>query len=122
MPHRYATALAFLAAAAVIATIGGPAPAATKTPPVQEQINAHLAAYPGGKQIGPHEISYANGQFVMTFVRTGPAIAAPDCPWGWFCFYDQISYGYPRGKLSSCGWQDLANWGWQNRTESVSYA
>jgi hypothetical protein len=40
---------------------------------------------------------------------------------GWFCFYDNINYGYPRGKLSSCGWQDLATWGWQNRVASAYY-
>lgn len=91
-------------------------------PDVQAQIDAHLKAYPGGVQTGPYEITYGNGRFVMTFVRTEPAVAgAPDCPWGWFCFYDSVNYGYPRGKLSDCGWQDLDEWGWSNRTESVHY-
>lgn len=115
---------------ALAVTLAGPAPAtpATARPAtpssVQAQINAHLRAYPGGVQTGPAEISYDNGAFVMTFIRpdAGPGTAATaDCPGGWFCFYDRVDFGYPRGKLSDCGWQDLARWGWQNRTESVHY-
>jgi hypothetical protein len=89
---------------------------------VQAQIDAHLAAYPGGTQISPTEVSYGDGMFVMTFERPSYSIeGSPDCPGGWFCFYDYINYGYPRGKLSDCGKQDLAKWGWRDRTESVHY-
>ncbi|MFY1686017.1 peptidase inhibitor family I36 protein [Micromonospora sp. WMMD730] len=48
-------------------------------------------------------------------------LAAPSCPDGWFCFYDDVRFGTPYGKLSDCGWQNLATWGWQNRTEAVYY-
>lgn len=90
---------------------------------VQDQIDRYLAAAPGGTQISPTEISYADATFVVTFVRppTANLAATADCPSGWFCFYDGINYTYPRGKLSSCGWQDLADWGWNDRTESVHY-
>ncbi|QDY11330.1 hypothetical protein FJK98_32865 [Micromonospora sp. HM134] len=54
--------------------------------------------------------------------RTSPGVlAAPSCPSGWFCFYDDVRFGTPYGKLSDCGWQNLATWGWQNRTEAVFY-
>lgn len=89
--------------------------------PVQAQIDAHLAAYPGGKQINATEVSYAGGTFVITFVRPAMSSLAADCPAGWFCFYDGLNYSYPRGKLASCGWQDLATWGWLDRTESAYY-
>ena len=89
---------------------------------IQALIDAHLRDYPGGVQTGPVEITYGDGVFVMTFVRTGLGTdGTADCPSGWFCFYDYTNYGYPRGKLSDCGWQDLAEWGWTNRTESVHY-
>ncbi|WP_435126158.1 hypothetical protein, partial [Micromonospora tulbaghiae] len=42
------------------------------------------------------------------------------CSGGWFCFFDGINYTWPRGQLSDCGWQDLQNFGWVDRTESVA--
>ncbi|WP_371661816.1 peptidase inhibitor family I36 protein [Streptomyces sp. NBC_00280] len=51
---------------------------------------------------------------------TGQALGAlaPSCPDNWFCFYDGTNW-VTRGRLSDCGWQNLANWGWQNRIEST---
>jgi hypothetical protein len=72
-------------------------------------------------QIAENEIAYDGGAFVMTFALPEQAItplATADCPSGWFCFYDQASFGYPRGKLSDHGWQDLAPFGWSDRTET----
>src|SRR5262245_46626817 len=121
-------AIAVLAATALL--IPNPA-AASLTPAsaipipadssVQAQVDAYLAAYPGGKQINATEISYAGGTFVVTLVPPVGTLAGPDCPGGWFCFYDGVNYVYPRGKLSSCGWQDLSFYGWHDRTESVHY-
>lgn len=50
--------------------------------------------------------------FVVTYAlpsSTGPisVAASPDCPTGWFCFYDGAAYVYPRGRLSSCGFQGV---------------
>ncbi|KXK59350.1 hypothetical protein AWW66_24720 [Micromonospora rosaria] len=44
-----------------------------------------------------------------------------DCPAGWFCFYEWPNYGYPRGRLSDCGRQNLADWQWHFRTESAHH-
>lgn len=125
-PHRLASLVVAIAAGiATIAAIGtSPASAdALAASPVQAQINQHLAAYPGGKQINATEVSYAGGRFVITFARPAGAstLVTADCPWNWFCFYDNLDFGYPRGKLSDCGWQDLYWWGWQDRTESAYY-
>jgi hypothetical protein len=107
--------------AALLISLLGPAPARADNA-VQRSIDAQLAAYPGGKQINATEVAYANGAFIITFARpVGVSATSSDCPSGWFCFYDHVSFGYPRGRLSDCGWQDLAWWGWQNRTESVAY-
>lgn len=51
--------------------------------------------------------------------RTLSAAGVADCPSGWFCFYDGDNFGYPRGKLSDCRWQDLGVYGWNDRTNSV---
>ena len=99
--------------------------AAPQTPagadPGGMSADEYLAKYPGGKKISPTEVSYSNGAFIVTTRRSAGTLVGPDCPSGWFCFYDGVNYGYPRGKLSSCGWQDLASWGWNDRTESVHY-
>lgn len=89
---------------------------------LQQQIQLQLQRFPDGMQIAENEVAYDGGAFVMTFALPEQAIApraAPDCPAGWFCFYDHPNFGYPRGKLSDRGWQDLASFGWSDRIESV---
>jgi hypothetical protein len=126
-PRRWRTLVIALTAIVAVLTVTSPSSArppdgsATAPSAVQRQIDQHLTAYPGGQQISETEISYAGGKFVLTFERPIGILAAADCPAGWFCFYDGINYGYPRGQLSSCGWQDLYNWGWHDRTEAVHY-
>ncbi|GAA0743862.1 peptidase inhibitor family I36 protein [Dactylosporangium roseum] len=109
---------------AVLLVSLSPLPASADPSPVaveqQRKVAAELAAHPGGVQIGPNQIAYPGG-LIVTVTRPGTAAAAPqpDCPSGWFCFYEQRQFGYPRGQLSDLGWQDLATWRWQDRTESV---
>jgi hypothetical protein len=93
---------------------------------LQRQVNLQLELYPGGVQTAANEVSYAGGKFVITFAKPAAArtssgagiLGSPDCPSGWFCFYDYANYGYPRGKLSDCGAQDLSQYGWSDRAES----
>jgi hypothetical protein len=90
---------------------------------IQHLVDAYLANHPGGRQINATEIAYGDGDgdFIVTVVRPVGTLAGPDCPSGWFCFYEYTFYRYPRGKLSDCGLQDLREWSWRNRTESVHY-
>ena len=120
---RGTAAVASAVIAAIALLVLGPTAYAGPASPggVQVQIDAYLAAHPGGIQLNATEISYAGGTFVVTFARAPGILLGPDCPSGWFCFYDGLNYGYPRGKLSSCGWQDLGFYGWHDRTESVHY-
>lgn len=109
------TTLLMLTTGAAIAV-----PAADST--VQAKVDAWLAAYPGGRQISATDIAYDGGRFVVSLAPAGGLISAePDCTAGWFCFYDGVNFTYPRGRLSDCGLQDLARWGWRNRTESAHY-
>jgi hypothetical protein len=101
---------------------------------LQLQINAHLKRAPGGEQISKNQISYLGGRFIMTFALPGqtegtdPTRVASDdnsilssrCGRGWFCFFDGVNFTYPRGQLSDCGWQDLQDFGWSDRTESAA--
>jgi hypothetical protein len=88
---------------------------------LQQQVDLQMKLYPGGKQTAPNEVSYGDGKFVVTYAKPGVQAAAgtPDCPSGSFCFYEYTNFGYPRGRLSDFGWQDLATWSWQDRTDSV---
>ena len=89
---------------------------------LRQQLQLQLQRFPGGVQIAENEVAYQDGAFVMTFAlpeQANQPQATADCPSGWFCFYDHASFGYPRGKLSDRGWQDLSQFGWSDRTESV---
>jgi hypothetical protein len=107
--------------ASVALALGPAGPVSAAPDPTQAQVAAYMAAHPGGQQISATEIAYGGGRFVVTVTRPAGTLAAPDCPSGWYCFYDRTNFNYPRGKLSDCGWQDLGWWGWRNRTESVHY-
>jgi hypothetical protein len=87
---------------------------------LQTQIDLQLMLAPGGRQSALNEVSYEHGMLVVTYPMPGAsALGVPDCPSGWFCFYDNTSWNYPRGRLSDCGWQNLNDFGWSDRTESV---
>ncbi|MEU4569448.1 hypothetical protein [Micromonospora sp. NPDC023956] len=98
----------------------GPDPAGPGPVALDQEMRSYLAWHPGGTPINADEISYDGGAFVVTLRRPVGTYGA-DCPSGWFCFYDWPYYGYPRGRLSSCGKQNLANWGWQYRAASAHY-
>ncbi|GIJ19820.1 hypothetical protein [Micromonospora lutea] len=109
-----------------VLVVGGtlPAPALAGTPArvaVREELTRYLAAHPGGTVLNDNEISYQGGEVIVTLDAPVGTYGVADCPSGWFCFYEWPHYGYPRGKLSSCGWQNLSNWSWQFRVESAHY-
>lgn len=97
-----------------------PAPALAG-PPTSLKVRQYLAAHPGGTVLNHNEISYQGGEVVVTLDAPVGTYGMADCPSGWFCFYEWPNYGYPRGKLSSCGWQNLSTWSWQFRVESAHY-
>lgn len=76
-------------------------------------------------QATPTEPSYpsatSTGHIASAGREPSAALALATCPSGWFCFYDEAGFGQPYGKLSSCGWQNLATWGWQNRIDAAYY-
>ena len=99
-----------------------PAVTMTSDPVVRAQMADQLRRAPAGKMTGPSQITYDNGKFVVDFAPDAGSTArlgTPNCPTNWVCFYDGTNYGYPRGKLQDCGQQDLATWGWRNRTNSA---
>lgn len=88
---------------------------------LRPEMANYLAEHPGGTAINDNEISYQNGTFVVTLRAPFGVLATADCPSGWYCFYELPNFGYPRGRLSSCGRQNLATWQWQDRVESAHY-
>ncbi len=87
---------------------------------LREQIALQMTIAPGGKRVSRNEVSYDNGRFVVTYALPGQvALGVADCPSGWFCFYENINFGYPRGRLSDCGQQYLGDYGWNNRVSSA---
>lgn len=86
--------------------------------PTLDPASAYLQTHPNGTKLNFNEVQY--GPLIVTVTQTVAASGA-DCPAGWFCFYDGRNYTFPRGKLSSCGWQDLTQYQWGNRIESAYY-
>lgn len=122
--HRLTHLLAAVTLGLAAAGTAVPTHAAPATPSVQAQIHAQLAAHPGGVQINATEVAYDNGRFIITFARPAGVtvnVIIGDCPTGKFCFYDKPDYGYPRGALADCAWQDLNWYGWSDRTESAYF-
>jgi hypothetical protein len=105
-------------AVCMLTILGNPQPAAAG---LDAAAQAYLAANPGGQLLATNEISYDNGKFIVAVTPPRTTQAAPDCPYNWFCFYDGPDFNYPRGRLSDCGWQNLATWKWDYRIESVHY-
>ena len=113
---------AALACLLVVVSAPAPAPAAPPGRAVAGRLLAnYLASHPGGTVLNDNEISYGGGAFVVTLRAPAGTFGVADCPWGWYCFYEWPNYGYPRGRLSSCGRQNLATWQWQFRVESAHY-
>lgn len=117
--NRFVVGLVATLALSGLAALGPPTPArAAGAAP--DEVLAYMASHPGGQRIGGADVSYDGGRFIVTVTPAG-ALPGPDCPSGWFCFYDGINYTYPRGRLSDCGFQRLSTWSWQNRVESAHY-
>jgi hypothetical protein len=111
--------------AILIALVAGGSPAHAAEPgqvnaekALQAGVEREMRANPGGVQTAPDEISYGGGRFVVTVTKPGQQ-AARTCPSGWYCFWDGYNYTGNRGRLSSCGEQALAPYGWANRIKSV---
>jgi hypothetical protein len=105
----------------IVMSLAPASAAVTSRVAARDRVAAYLATHPGGQPISDNEISYGGGALVVTLTPPSGVLGVPDCPRGWYCFYDRVSFGYPRGKLSSCGQQYLGTWGWQFRTESAHY-
>ncbi|MBY8872332.1 hypothetical protein K7640_10825 [Micromonospora sp. PLK6-60] len=104
----------------VLIVAGAPVPTPGMAAASRE-MSDYLAAHPGGVPVSANEISYGDGAVLVTLRPPVGVYALADCPWGWYCFYDRPDFGYPRGKLSSCGRQNLADWQWQFRIGSAHY-
>ncbi|MGW4498587.1 peptidase inhibitor family I36 protein [Micromonospora sp. NPDC004336] len=87
----------------------------------RDELRRYLSAHPGGTPINDNEISYGDGALVVTLRAPVGTYGVADCPLGSFCFYEWPNFGYPRGRLSDCGRQALADWQWQYRVESAHY-
>ncbi|MGN9808195.1 hypothetical protein ACTMSW_02390 [Micromonospora sp. BQ11] len=125
MVHAIRFRAAFVVLLVGLVLVGtGPAPAWAAMgdrAAARQELARFLAAHPGGTVLNDNEVSYHGGALVVTLRAPVGTYGFADCPWGWFCFYEWPNYGYPRGKLSSCGWQNLATWQWQFRVESAHY-
>lgn len=86
-----------------------------------DTVQAYVAAHPGGVAINDNEISYYNGDLIITLAPRSGVEGMPDCPFNYYCLYDRMLYGYPRAALSACTKQSLSQIGFAFRAESAYY-
>lgn len=98
-----------IGAIALLATsVAGPTAAATGTGNMQERVEAVLAENPGGTQIGWNEISWDDGDVILTLAPSASPsgvtafAAVGGCTAGRFCAYSQSSYGGDKITFSTC--------------------
>lgn len=84
-------------------------------PSLQEQIDLELGEHPGAVQTGTDEISFDNGEVVLSLGQTR---AARPCPRGWFCVYQNSNHGGRMLRFSQCRRHDLATYGFRDQASS----
>ncbi len=70
-------------------------------PPAQAEVDAALAAMPGGTQTGPNTASWNGGEVTFTAV-TYSSVAVGTCASGYFCAYSSTSLAGNKWSFSSC--------------------
>lgn len=76
---------------------------------MQARIDQTLADHPGGTQTAWNEISWDDGEIILTLASETPSVnphiallAVADCPSSRFCAYSAASYGGSRITFSTC--------------------
>jgi len=124
----------FTAAAAatllLVAALSQQAAAAPIGSPVQSQIDAALAASPGGTQINENQISWEDGAVILTIPLPGERYAlgpgeevgasgTHDCDYTFTCLYEHEQFEGRRLDFSKCGViYDLGNWNFNDMASS----
>lgn len=78
-----------------------PTPADAAGDGMQERIDAVMARYPGGVQTGSGEISWENGEVILT-LPGGTAKAVGSCASGSFCAYTGSNLSGARISFTNC--------------------
>lgn len=106
MTKKTALAIALLTGAVMVIATATPAAATSSTTSasMQQQVDAALAAEPGGMQTAWNEVSWNDGAVVLTLasdVITVTAAVGP-CPSGKFCAYSSTGYTGSKLTFSTC--------------------
>lgn len=122
IPLLIGIALALVTSTAAAAGPTPSDPSQSTAQALQHQINADLRIAPGGTQINKSQISWHDGNVIMTF---GPSASGP-CPTGWACFYEHRDFNQGpndqngrRLQFRQCGfWQHFSTYAFNNQTSS----
>ncbi|QKW36269.1 peptidase inhibitor family I36 protein [Actinomadura sp. NAK00032] len=105
-------ALGTLMAGTALASSASAAPGTS----VQDQVNDQITRF-GGTQTGPTEVTYGNGAAKVVFQKN--VAGTPNCPSGWYCFYQQKNWEDRRLQFQDCGGtQSLEDYGFKNQATS----
>jgi hypothetical protein len=70
--------------------------------PVQAQVDAAMAAEPGGVQVGPGMVEWGDGAAVLTVTASRAAGAVGSCATGSICVYDRGSLAGAKLAFTTC--------------------
>ncbi|MDR6596376.1 hypothetical protein ACFFSW_27015 [Saccharothrix longispora] len=129
---------AFAAVLAAVALSGSPASASADPPGagaqgspqlqaqrLREAVDAQLRLTPGGTRTAADEVSWHGGKVVMTWrpPADGGVVPLVTCRSEGWCFHEHSDFneGSSSGRtlwFQDCNWQDLADWGFSDKTSS----
>ncbi|GGV45844.1 hypothetical protein GCM10010182_82460 [Actinomadura cremea] len=92
--------------------------ASTPGTSVQKQVDDQIRRH-GGKQTSPGEVSYNAGAVKLVIPGASARAGTPNCPGGWYCFYESEFYEGRRLQFQDCGTnQSLTDYGFGNSASS----
>ena len=108
MKRTYLTLIAFIGLAIGLG-LAGPASASSQDP-MQTRIDQVLADYPGGVQSDWNEVSWADGDVILTLAVDGyqARAAVGTCASGKYCAYSGPSQGGNKMTFTTCGNQSVS--------------
>ncbi|WP_407560886.1 peptidase inhibitor family I36 protein [Streptomyces sp. 184] len=96
---------------------------------LQKKVDAQLAKTPGGERTGVNEISWRDGQTVLTLPLPGErqarsvdqavgTLGTANCSKYYTCLYEHATFGGRRLSWQDCAFHDLSDFGFNDKTSS----
>lgn len=123
MPKHRTKSATVRAASTVVAALAvallTPTPALAQAASAKDPVAAFLADHPDATRVSSNQVSWHDGDVVLTFPgRLLPRLTST-CYSGWSCLYEHSDFGGRKLQFRSCGYtQSLGPYGFANAASS----